>query len=336
LWVVIDSCIDSTTGEPASLSYLEEIGYHPPDAVKLIVATHWHDDHVAGLSKVVGICENAPFCCSSALAGTEFLTLIEALNNRPLTAAGSRVRELYNITRILEGRNKPRRLAAPNRPVLRVSASETGHGSAATVHTLSPSDKQISNFHAEIGEIIENSAKTRRVRDTSPNHLSVAALVEIGPFALLAGADLEETGDPLVGWSAVVASAERPQRKALIYKVAHHGSLTGHHAGIWTDLLEPKPQSVISPWNRSARLPKDTDIERVALLSDSLYLTSTTTIARSSKRLAASVERQIRALGVKLMRAEPRTGAVRFRGDPNWPISKFSVETRGDAYRIAA
>ncbi|HAS16681.1 MAG: hypothetical protein A2035_06355 [Nitrospirae bacterium GWA2_42_11] len=49
-WVVVDSCIDSRTSEPAALSYLQSIGINPETSVVLIIATHWHDDHVRGSS----------------------------------------------------------------------------------------------------------------------------------------------------------------------------------------------------------------------------------------------------------------------------------------------
>lgn len=44
-WVAIDSCVDSH-GRPQALEYLEGIGVDPAIAVRMIVATHWHDDHI--------------------------------------------------------------------------------------------------------------------------------------------------------------------------------------------------------------------------------------------------------------------------------------------------
>ena len=43
-WVVIDSCLHSDTGEPAALYYLRQISVEPADTIRLIIATHWHDD----------------------------------------------------------------------------------------------------------------------------------------------------------------------------------------------------------------------------------------------------------------------------------------------------
>ena len=44
VWVIVDSCINHE-GIPQALEYLESIGVAPAQAVDLIVATHWHDDH---------------------------------------------------------------------------------------------------------------------------------------------------------------------------------------------------------------------------------------------------------------------------------------------------
>lgn len=52
-WIIIDSCIDSDTGSPAAITYLEGLGVDPGEAVKVIVATHWHDDHIGGISTLL-------------------------------------------------------------------------------------------------------------------------------------------------------------------------------------------------------------------------------------------------------------------------------------------
>ena len=51
-WIIVDSCINDAR-EPQALEYLRAIGVEPDEAVSLIVATHWHDDHIRGMAKVV-------------------------------------------------------------------------------------------------------------------------------------------------------------------------------------------------------------------------------------------------------------------------------------------
>lgn len=65
-WALIDSCL-TPEGEPAGLEYLEILGVDPADVV-LIVASHWHDDHIGGMAKLVQACSNARFAYSVTAA----------------------------------------------------------------------------------------------------------------------------------------------------------------------------------------------------------------------------------------------------------------------------
>ncbi len=91
-WIVIDSCLDPD-GRPHALRYLESIGVDPSTTVRLIVATHWHDDHVRGLAQMVETCREAAFCCAAALCRKEFLSLVQAIQGRHLSSVGSGLRD---------------------------------------------------------------------------------------------------------------------------------------------------------------------------------------------------------------------------------------------------
>jgi glyoxylase-like metal-dependent hydrolase (beta-lactamase superfamily II) len=76
-WLIVDSCLDRDAGKPAALAYFDEIGTDPANSVELILATHWHDDHIAGIGQIVEACPQANFWCSDALRCEEFLALLE-------------------------------------------------------------------------------------------------------------------------------------------------------------------------------------------------------------------------------------------------------------------
>ena len=81
-WVLVDSC--GRADAPAALDYLETLGIDPAKAVKLIVASHWHDDHICGIAHMARACSTATFCCASVLCAEEFLAAFHALEHRHL------------------------------------------------------------------------------------------------------------------------------------------------------------------------------------------------------------------------------------------------------------
>ena len=91
---------------PRALRYLESIGLDPARAVALIVATHWHDDHIRGMARLVEACDRAAFCCAGALRQEEFLAAVGALENRHLLRQ-----------RLRTSRDLPRVYPAPGRGV---------------------------------------------------------------------------------------------------------------------------------------------------------------------------------------------------------------------------
>jgi glyoxylase-like metal-dependent hydrolase (beta-lactamase superfamily II) len=66
-WIVVDSCTDAESKRPVALEYLETIGVDAATHVSLVIATHWHDDHIGGFGKLYMACKAARFACSAAL-----------------------------------------------------------------------------------------------------------------------------------------------------------------------------------------------------------------------------------------------------------------------------
>lgn len=136
VWVIVDSCVD-TDGTPQALRYLESIDVNPAEAVELIVATHWHDDHIRGIANLVEICDRAAFCCASVLLCKEFLTVVGALEGRPLSGRGSGLKEIYNVFSRLSQVASNTTLAIANRPIFVQGGCE--------IRALSPDDTDFIN-----------------------------------------------------------------------------------------------------------------------------------------------------------------------------------------------
>lgn len=52
-WMIVDSCVRVGEKEPVALEYLEKLGVDIATSVTMVVASHWHDDHVRDRKSVV-------------------------------------------------------------------------------------------------------------------------------------------------------------------------------------------------------------------------------------------------------------------------------------------
>jgi hypothetical protein len=333
-WAIIDSCIDSNTRKPAALSYLEQIGVDASVAVKLVVATHWHDDHIGGLSSIVASCPSAKFACSDAVTRKEFVKLAAVFNKRPLLTGPVGSREFQNVFSILRASKRiPIRVSA-DRPFFTISDATGAIECRFTA--LSPSDLEKQRFLESITKLMPAEGTSKyRIPDPQPNELSVAVLVQIFDMNILLGADVEEYNDPNRGWSAILASENRPSRKSDIFKIAHHGGASGHHDGIWTTLLGSDPIAVLTPWNRGGGLPTQPDCDRIIARTSRAFSTSRSASKRA-KRMPSAVMRTLEEGGIKILEAESPTGYVRMRkipggawvidlSEPALPLHKFAA-----------
>ncbi|MDE2492674.1 MAG: MBL fold metallo-hydrolase [Alphaproteobacteria bacterium] len=305
-WVIIDSCRDSSTGEAAPLAYLRSIGVDVSRAVKLVVASHWHDDHIRGLAEVVRACGSAKFCCAAALGSTEFLANIIPYDNRHMIEAGSGASEIIEILNLL-------RSPAAKRPAVRAIANGrilALHG--VEVWALSPSHGQFDKFLQEIGKLVPIVGVTKhRIPDQGPNHLSVVVWIKCGDVSMLFGGDLEETTDPETGWSVIVSSTERPAGRASIFKIPHHGSKNAHNDNVWREMLVDQPHAALTPYNRGSKLPTQADVARIVGLTGNSYSTANTLLQNAKRPVA--VEKEIKLTVKSIGTAQHRTGATQFR-----------------------
>lgn len=200
---------------------MESIDVDPAEAVELIVATHWHDDHIRGIAKLVEVCDRAAFCCAIVLLRKEFLAVVGALEGRPSSRLGSGLKEIHSVfSRLAQVASKPT-LAIANRTVFVQGECE--------IRALSPDDASSIHFLRTIGQPLPGSGKVRiRIPTLSPNDVAVALRVKVEDVAVLLGSDLEKRG-----WTAVLENVPPMEGKASVFKVPHHGSENAHEPGVW-------------------------------------------------------------------------------------------------------
>jgi hypothetical protein len=292
----------------------------------LVIATHWHDDHVRGLSKIIQTCGNARFVCASAMLWPEFVIMVNRYEEAPSTPAGSGVREMYEVLSHLSQTGRPPYFAGPNTLILRSLAASNVAGGACEVWSLSPSHKQQELFWAEIASHVPDISQTvRRALPNSSNHLAVAIWVTAGPQSILLGSDLQETRDAHTGWSVIVQSAERPIGTAAVFKVPHHGSENGHSDAVWDQMVAKSALALMTPFvNGGVRLPTEADEHRIVGRAGAAYITADPQLRPRVER-PPLVARAIRRSGVSLKSAEPYIGHIRLRkrygSEYRWYIS---------------
>ena len=234
-------------------------------------------------------------------------------------------------------RRPPRRaFASANRPVLNLPAE--GTADSCIVTTLSPSDKEFDLFLRGIAELIPLPRQTKkRASYLRPNHAAVALWIESSSVKMLLGSDLEEKGDPLTGWSAIVQSAERPPGRSSIYKVPHHGSVTGHHDKVWSDMMIQHPIAVLSPfYHAGKKVPTDKDVTRIVMLAPESYITTQSPVSKSKISRSSPVERTIRETVGKIRAAQPPMGWVSLRNGGKSNPDRWDVALSLGASRLSA
>jgi hypothetical protein len=341
-WIIVDCCINPFSGKPAPLEYLERIGVDPTSSVRLIVATHWHDDHIRGLSRVFRACKQSDFSFSVALQSRQFVSLVQARGARHMMSS-SGVDEFYEIHSAMADRATA---AAPSgihprwAVADRLLWQESRPGSAGDysnhIYALSPSDAEVSRSLEEIASLFPTArSPKRRMAARSPNHCAVVLWINVRGTILLLGSDLEETNDPNTGWAKILLSATRPPGQACLFKVPHHGSHTADHPGTWARLLEPRPLCILTPfWKGSTKLPKPSDIERIMHHTDDAYISADMKTKRIKR--VKPVEETLRGAVRSIYPVHSSFGHVRVRSSATPDCPHLKVDMFGDAIPLKA
>ena len=322
-WAIVDSFLDSD-GTPIALQYLENIGIRPAEAVALIVATHWHDDHIRGIARLVELCPAAQFCCASAFCRDEFLTVIGTLEGNHFSASGSGLRELYQVFSKLRERRQLPIHALANRLLFRFPHCK--------VWSLSPSDRVFQKFLRTVGKLVPSIGGNKiRLSSLSPNETSVVLWLEDRRCAILLGADLERRG-----WVAIVEDARRGAGRASVFKVPHHGSENADESTVWDRMLKDEPVAILSPWRRGGKVrPTKRDGQRILQSTPNAWITNGDLPRQpNAKHGNRAVEKTLRESGVRIRQLAPDSDFVRLRHsvDAN---GQWTVDTFGNACHLS-
>jgi beta-lactamase superfamily II metal-dependent hydrolase len=311
-WLVVDSCLNSSTRRPAALEYLEDIGVAVERDVAAVVLTHWHDDHTRGASEILRACSQADFFCSGAMNQHEFFQLVASAHQLELKAGGgSGIDEMARVFEVLRERPRSGRTVSPQYATANTVIYRQSH---CIVEALSPSSA--SQTRGFLSFAPDARVPKRAIPNPGPNEMSVAIHIQFGSIAALLGADLEVGSSDAVGWRAVMQCRRNPPGRACIVKVPHHGSAGADHQPIWDTLIDKDSHSGVTPFNTS-RLPRPSDIARLRRRTGHLFHTSPKAPRRT--RFDRMTERTLEK--AKISERSGRMGHIRFRVDSHGTVS---------------
>lgn len=313
-WIVIDSF--ELNRRPVAETYLGDKGVDFAD-VRIILLTHWHDDHIRGASTFIKKCPNAKVAIPLTLKRDEFWQFIKRNGKEVDGTFTSGVDELYKILCYLTEFEK--------RPTYALANRVLDEGDNFYIECLSPSDADVDNFLSDLARWMEEGVSNARIPCPNRNDSSVATVVMCGEALALFGADLEVT-TPESGWEKVCDEAWRSRGQAAYIKVPHHGSPNAHHDPLWNEKLVKDCTATIAPYARGRRkLPHDDDILRLQNWTKEIYVGCSGTLTRA-RHPSNTVERTLREANIKIKNKISQSGTITSKylnGDHVWETSFY-------------
>ena len=332
-WMVVDSCQNPATKECLPLTYLKNIGVNVASQVKVIICTHWHDDHILGMATLLQECVSYEFYFAACTDREKFITLVEIDAGKGLdNPVSSSTKEFYNCLSILAERGITPQRAITDRTLYR----SISNGMSSQVTALSPSDFTLKKFDLEISSLIDViKQRNRKLINTSPNAKSVVVFVKINEHRIILGADLEVSNELQEGWNNIVINSKMIEHGVTLFKIPHHGSENGYFLPVWEKIIKNDAVAAITPWNKGRSLPKLEMLKKYAEHTENIYLTANVqTLGNKAKNREPSLSKLIKEKNPTLREVKFKNGIIRSRIDLTDPDATWITETFGEAIHV--
>lgn len=172
-WILIDSCIDHNTNKPVALQYLKKLSVDIESRVKLIVLTHWHDDHIKGSSQLIKECKNAKIVLPNVFKEQEFRKLAVIYSKRSMVNPNG----FDELTKILHHilQKEPDFCFGSVDTLLHQEEAGTD---ILNIYAISPSSYVKFKNDVSLSSILQSHSQ--RINPPKHNYSSIATLMSVG------------------------------------------------------------------------------------------------------------------------------------------------------------
>lgn len=312
-WAIIDSCVADEIILP--LYYLKKLGVNTKDDVKLVICTHWHTDHIKGLSNVISECPNASFYIAKVGQKKAFFQYVVYRTTGEDFKKQGVWSEFKKCIDILSERQQRPKYACIDREIYNDSNLNI------KIKAVSPSDQMLDKFDEFLLTATKKDTTKNDIID--PNMCSIALVLSVDKRNIILGADLECNRDDSnieqctdrcddrkhIGWCNVLAdSVSFNTTKSYDYiKIPHHSSITGFCPRKWNDYFAKHitATSTVYVNNAGNILPKKEMLERYFKLCDEYYLTAPKAVISKDKKGKSEIDNK-KGITIKKMFVIPQ------------------------------
>ncbi len=266
-WIIIDSF--NFDQVPVGKIYLDSLGV-PPESVKKLIVTHWHNDHICGISELANYYCYSDICLPLALENAAFYELLLRASSPFERMDTSALREFDKMMKSFKSQ------AERDKRICYVGHAQTlhfGNVEKVSVRTWSPSSASISKclkvMSADLGKSMQTCTKAM-----DPNEISIVTSIDDQVTGFLLGGDLEVSKNPNMGWSHILGASVQPILSG-VFKVPHHGSDTAYEPRVYQNLLASNPISVLTRyWTGRRPRPDEDDIKTLKSHASEVFCTA--------------------------------------------------------------